>query len=50
MPVCIECKKDVLVDYQTIGTKRKTEIVICNACLEQQRKEARRARNNQKSI
>lgn len=50
MPVCIECNRDVLVDYQTIGTKRNTNVVICNACVEKQRKEARRARDNQKPI
>ena len=50
MPVCIECNRDVLVDYQTISTKRNTKVVICNACVEKQRKEARRARDNQKPI
>lgn len=50
MPVCIECNKDVLDNYQTIGTKRNTKVVICNDCVEKQRKEARRARDNQKPI
>lgn len=50
MPYCIECKKDVLDNYQTISTKRKTEVVICNECVEQQRKEAKRARDSKQSI
>ena len=50
MPECIECKKDVLTDYQTISTRRKTKVVICNACVERQRKEAKRARDSKKSV
>lgn len=50
MPYCIECNKDVLDHYQTISTKRNTKVVICNDCVEKQRKEARRARDNEKSI
>ena len=50
MPECIECKKDVLDNYQTITTRRNTKVVICNDCVEKQRKEARRARDNQKPI
>lgn len=50
MPYCVECGKDVLDNYQTISTKRNTKIVICDKCIEQQRKEAKRARDNQKSI
>lgn len=46
MPVCIECKKDVLNNYQTISTKRSTKVVICDKCIEQQRKEAKRARDS----
>lgn len=50
MPVCIECGKEVLDNYQTISTKRNTKIVICDKCVEQQKEEAKRARDNQKSI
>lgn len=50
MPVCIECGKEVLDNYQTIKTKRNTEIVICDKCVERQKEEAKRARDNQKSI
>lgn len=30
--ICRECEKEVL-SYQTIHTKRKTKIYICNECL-----------------
>lgn len=50
MPYCIECKKEVLDNYQTISTKRGTKVVICNACVEQQRKEAKRARDSKKPV
>ena len=33
MVICNECKREVLTDeYQTIQTKRKTTIHICNKC------------------
>lgn len=46
MPYCVECKKEVLDNYQTIKTKRNTEIIICNKCVDQQKEEAKRARDS----
>lgn len=46
MPLCVECKKEVLDNYQTIKTKRNTELVICNECVDRQREEAKRARDS----
>lgn len=38
MPVCRDCKSEVVADYQIIKTKRKTEICICNRCLNKYRR------------
>lgn len=50
MPICRECNKDVVSNYQTIQTKRKTTIVICNECLRKEREEAKRARDSKQSV
>lgn len=44
--VCRECNKEKMDDYQTIETKRKTKIYICNDCVEKMRNEAQRARDS----
>lgn len=46
MPVCRECKRNVLENYQTIQTQRKDKIVICNACMEKIKEENKNARNS----
>lgn len=47
MPICRDCKKDVVKDYQTIQTQRKTNIHICNECMKKyQRKEVKGADNH----
>lgn len=47
MPVCAECKKDVTIGYQTIKTKRNTELCFCDECLKKyRRKEADNARDS----
>lgn len=51
MKVCRECKKEILSDkFQTIQTKRKTTIYICNKCVKEiYGIEVERAINSQKS-
>lgn len=47
MPVCEDCKKEVLDNYQTIKTKRNTELYFCDECLKKYvRKEADSARDS----
>lgn len=47
MAVCDECKKEVLTGYQTIKTKRNTELHFCNECMKKyKRKEADGARDS----
>lgn len=47
MPVCMDCKEEVLKDYQIIETKRSTKVCICNECLKKyQRKEVKGARDS----
>jgi len=51
MPICEGCKKEVLVNYQTIETKRGTVLHWCNECLKPlQRKEADNADHSKKPI
>lgn len=50
MPICVECKKEVLDNYQTSKTKRNTEVVFCNECVDRMREEAKRARDSKKFI
>ena len=50
MAICRECNKDVMVDFQTIQTKRKTTVYICNKCLEKMKEESASARDSKKSI
>ena len=38
MAICRDCKKDVYSNYQTIITKRKTEVVICDDCMKKYRR------------
>ena len=33
MPICRDCKREVLHSYQQIITKMKNEIIICDECL-----------------
>ena len=40
MPECIECKREVLNHYQTIKTKRHSEIHICDECLNKNKRGA----------
>lgn len=49
MPVCVECGKYVVMGYETIKTKRKTEINICNQCLKKE-KEVNSARDSKQSV
>ncbi len=47
MPVCMECKRDVLADYHEIETKRKTKLIICYECWRKlHRKEVNGARDS----
>ena len=46
MPICRECNKEVVNNYQTIQTKRKTTVVICNECLKKIKEECQSARNS----
>lgn len=40
MPICINCGQEVLTNYQTIETKRKTKVYICDTCVKKsQRKD-----------
>lgn len=39
MPICMDCKKEVVRDYQTIKTKRGSNLCICDGCLKQYRRE-----------
>lgn len=44
MPICVDCKEEVVVNYQTIKTKRNTTIHICDKCLKKyKRKEVNSA-------
>ena len=47
MPICVECGKHVITNYQTIKTKRKTVVHICNPCISKTRvREADSARDS----
>lgn len=50
MAICRECGRDWLTNYQTIQTKRKSTVIICNECLGKMKEEAKRARDSQKPI
>lgn len=52
MPICIECNKYTEIGYQTVKTKRGSEIHICNTCLQAQRKknEVNNAVNSKQSV
>ena len=51
MPICIECNKEVLREYQTIKTKRGTDICICDSCVEKsKRKEVASANNSKQPV
>lgn len=44
MPICADCKNEVTRDFQSIKTKRNTEIHICNECMKKyKRKEVNSA-------
>lgn len=44
--ICRECKREILDNYQTIQTQRKTTVYICNECLKKIREEVQRARDS----
>lgn len=49
MPECIECKREVLINYQTIKTKRNTTIYVCDKCLNKNKRgEVASARHSEK--
>jgi len=51
MPICIECNKEVLHDYQSIKTKRGSDICICDSCIKKtQRKEVANADNSKQPV
>lgn len=50
MAVCINCGKDVAINYHTIWTKRKTKHYICFDCAYKSTKGYQNARNSKKSV
>lgn len=48
MPICMDCKKEVVRDYQTIKTKRGGNLCMCDECLKKYRRS--NADNSKKSI
>lgn len=51
MPICIECNKYTEIGYQTIKTKRGSEIHICNTCLNKtKKKEVNNAVDSKQSV
>lgn len=51
MEVCIECKREIYSNFQTIQTSRKSKVIICNDCISKmQRKEADNARDSKESL
>jgi len=51
MPICRDCNKDVAGNFQTIETRRKTKIIICNECLAKyKRKEVNSANNSSEPV
>ena len=51
MPVCEDCRKEVVRDYQVIETKRKTKLCFCNECMAKYtRKEVNSANDSSKPI
>lgn len=49
MPICVDCNQEVVLNYQTIQTKRHTTIYICDECLKKyKRKEVDSAGHSKK--
>lgn len=47
MPICEDCKREVLDNYKSIQTKRNTWLCFCDECLKKyKRKEADSARDS----
>ena len=38
MPICMDCKKEVVENYHEIKTKRKTTVITCYECMKKYRR------------
>lgn len=49
MAICVECNREILINYQTIETKRGSKVIICDECMKKYRR-SDSARDSKKPV